>query len=195
MLTVISPATATALTTVVRAAEMLGVPPDAALDAAIDQASEIIVDHCRRPFATETVREVFRWPRSGLLLARAPAISFVSVDESGNALDPDDFELDGGTLWRVSHNCRLAWVGPITVEYMAGYVLPGDPGTQTLPAPVERAAILVAGAILSSRTRDPMMRSESVEGVGSTSWWVPDGGSLPSPEAEALLAPYRRIVG
>lgn len=196
MLTVVTPAASTKLTTATAASTVLGIPPDTdGLDIAIEQASGMIADHCRRPFGLETVREIFRRPRSGLLLARSPAISFVSIDEGGNALTADDYELDGETLFRVSHSCRLPWVGPITVTYSAGFVLPGDSGTQTLPAPVERAAILVASTILTSRTRDPMMRSESVEGVGSTSWWVPDGGSLPSPEAEILLAPYRRIVG
>lgn len=196
MLTVVTPAASTNLTTMTAASNMLGIPQETeGLDIAIEQASGMIVDHCRRPFGLETVREIFRWPRSGLLLARSPAISFVSIDEGGNALTADDYELDGETLFRVSHSCRLPWVGQITVTYSAGYVLPGDTGTQTLPAPVERAAVLVAGSILSSRARDPMLRSETVEGVGSTSWWVPDGGSLPSPEAETLVAPYRRVVG
>lgn len=196
MLTVVVQAASTNLTTTTAASNMLGIPEETdGLGIAIAQASGMIADHCRRPFGLETVREIFRWPRSGLLLARAPAISFVSVDEGGTVLTADDYELDGETLFRVSHSCRLPWVGPITVTYAAGYVLPGNSGTQTLPAPVERAAILVAGAILTSRTRDPMMRSENIDGVRSVSWWVPDGGSLPSPEAETLLAPYRRIVG
>lgn len=196
MLTVVTPAASTNLTTTTAASNLLGIPQDTdGLDIAIEQASGMIADHCRRPFGLETVREIFRWPRSGLLLSRAPAISLVSIDEGGNALTADDYELDGETLFRVSHSHRLPWIGPITVTYSAGFVLPGDSGTQTLPAPVERAAILVAGAILSSRERDPMMRSETVDGVGSTSWWVPAGGSLPSLEAQTLLAPYWRIAG
>ncbi|WP_420102147.1 hypothetical protein [Bosea sp. (in: a-proteobacteria)] len=194
MLIVVTPASTSALTTASRAAAMLGVLADAALSMAIDTASSMIVDYCRRPFAAETVRETFRSPRDGLLLSRAPVTNIEFIEEAGAALAAPDYELDGQRLFRVSGACRIDWHLIVSVTYTAGYSLPADNGTWTLPAAVERAAILVAGAILSNRTRDPMMRSESVEGVGSSSWWIPESCSLPSPEADTLLTHYRKIL-
>ena len=55
--------------------------------------------------------------------------------------------------------------------------------------------MLLIGAILNGRDRDPLMRSEEIQGVRTVSYWVPDGKGLPSSEAELLLEPYRKIVG
>lgn len=200
MLTVITPATASDLTTVDRARTMLGLTAgdDDMLAIAIPQVSQMVVDHCRRPFSVETVREVFRDPsRHGVLLARAPVTSFLTVTEGETALAVDQYEYDAstGTLHHLSGACRVCWYAPLRVEYVAGYSLPADTGTWTLPAAIERATLLLIGTFLSARDRDPLVRSETVDGIGSTSWWIPHTSSLPSPEAEGLLAPYRRIVG
>lgn len=199
MLTVITPATATALTTVVRATAMLGLDAShaAALALAIPAASQAVVDHCRRPFAQETVREVFRAPTwRSVLLTRAPATTIVSVASGDTPADPADwaYDSDTGLLHQLDGVLIGSW-SPLTVEYTAGFTLPADTGTWTLPAAVERAAVLLAGAALDATERDPLMRSEEIPGVRSVTWWVPDTKGLPSPEAERLLEPYRRIVG
>lgn len=201
MLTVITPATSTALTTVARATAMIGLDAShaAALALAIPQASQAAVDHCRRPFAQETVREVFDHPSPrGVLLARAPATAIASVTRGETALTVDDWRYDPATgllqpLVGAFVGCWYA--APLTVEYTAGYTLPTDSGTWTLPPAVERAAVLLIGAMLDATERDPLMRSEEIPGVRAVTWWVPDTKGLPSPEAERLLEPYRRIVG
>ncbi len=203
MLSVVTPATSTRLTTVSRAVEVLGYGEgdDAAvLQRCIETASQAIVDHCRRPFALATYRERICGPETGpgYLLGRSPVVEILSVTADGTVLRTDDYELDTETnrLWRVDgYGSRRWWWGaPLIVEYDAGYTLPTDTGSWTLPEPVERSCILLAAAYLSQRNRDPLTRSESVEGVGSTTWWVPSGSGLPSPEAEQLLQPYRRMI-
>ena len=201
MLTVVTPATSTRLTTVERARALLGFAAgqDALALRSIDVASAVVVDWCRRPFALETVRETIPWSdsREGILLARGPVTAFASVKQDGVDLAASEYAYDQqlGRLYRQDAGGHLfRWWGSVTVEYSAGYTLPADTGTWTLPPPVERAAILLAGAVMSAVDRDPLIRTETVEGVGSTTWWVPGSSGLPSPEAESLLHPYRRVA-
>ena len=88
------------------------------------------------------------------------------------------------------------WGASIAIQYTAGYTLPTDSGTWTLPVPVERAAIDEAGAYLSRRGQEPVARSIVIEGLGSATYFEPSGSSsLLTPEAEQLLQPYRRPCG
>ncbi|TDR89115.1 hypothetical protein [Enterovirga rhinocerotis] len=200
MLTVVTPPAGSRLTTLERARALLGFAAgqDAVAERCIDLASALAVDWCRRPFALTTYRETFPIsPGDGVLLARGPVTTFTSVVQGETTLDPAEYAYDAelGRLYRQDAAGYLwRWWGPLTVTYSAGYTLPADTGTWTLPPPVERAAILLAGAALTAADRDPLVRSETVEGVGSTTWWVPGSSGLPSPEAESLLQPYRRVA-
>lgn len=203
MLTVLTPATSTRLTTVARARDLLGFTSkdNAVAQVCIDQASRAIADYCRRPFGRETVRETFRdvVRGDGLQLSRSPVTAFVSVTSDDTALLATEYELDleTGLLYRLDGSgsrYQWYWGSSLIVDYTAGYTLPPDGGTWTLPEPVERATIQEVGAYLSSRKRDPLVKAQDIEGVSSTSWWVPGtGATLASPEAEALLQPYRRL--
>lgn len=207
MLTVVTPATSTSLTTLARASAMLGYElgqdVDIIAERCIREASAMVVDYCRRPFARETVLEVFYGAAKccdGLLLGRSPVTNFASVTSEEVLLTTTDYAYDPelGKLYRsdaAGHLFQWGW-GSVSVVYTAGYTLPDDDvaSTWTLPLAVERAATLIAGAYLSTRQRDPMVRSETVEGVGATTWWEPASAGLISPEAESLLAPYRRLA-
>lgn len=207
MLTVITQATATNLTTLARARALLSfaAADDAAVAILIGQASAAIVDHCRRPFGIETVRETFDCGthRDGaFLLSRSPVTDIASVVEAGATLDAAEWQFDPetGRIYRVTSDgdrLWMTWSAGLVVTYTAGYVLPSDATgapAPTLPPPVERAAIRLVGSYLSIRGRDSLIKSETVEGVGSTSWWIPGtDGNLPDPEAEQLLAPYMRM--
>lgn len=204
MLTVIEPATSTDLTTLGRAATILNISEsqDLAADMLIAQASSTIVDYCRRPFALETVQETFDGSDldlNGPILARGPVVEVLSVVEGATILPAASFRIDDrtGRLVRLdATGRRVPWAffsGVIT--YRAGYVLPTTDGPEpTLPEAVERAAILLLSIYLAGRSRDPNIKSESVDGVSSTSWWVAgETNRLASPEAAQLLAPYVRL--
>ena len=206
MLTVVSAAaTATSLTTLERARAMLDFAPeqDATVSALIEQASRAITDYCRRPFALETVREVFpiNGARLGVLLARGPVSTITEARQDEEILPSAGYWHDQATgmLYSLGEDgYRRAWTGSwLTVTYAAGYVLPSDEEgaeSPTLPASVERAAIRLVGAYLSLQSRDPLVKSETTEGIGSTPWWVPGAGSMfADPETEHLLQPYRRL--
>ena len=206
MLQVITPATSTALTTVTRARALLNFPnsDDAAATVLIGQASRVVADHCRRVFPVETVREAFTCNEScghGPILARSPVVEILSVSNGGAVLGATEYRVDPttGRFQRLDADGSTLgwWGGGVIVDYRAGYVLPKDDASSpavTLPESVERAAIMLLSTYLSMRSRDPTLKTESNEGVGSTSWWVPGAvDRLVSPEAEQLLAPYVRF--
>lgn len=195
MLTVVTPPTVTALTTLAAAQRELGLAVGAdtiGLSDLIAQASSACATWCGRPegFGRATLRQTERLAaaRDVLILDRdlVPAVS--AVTEAGVALAGAGYELDGSLLYRLDGTDRILWPARTTVEitYQAGF----DP----IPADIERACLVVVQALYSARARDPMLRSESVDGVASYSYLDPRAGmeGLP-PQAAALLAPWRRL--
>ncbi|MFT8245201.1 hypothetical protein [Roseomonas sp. BN140053] len=207
MLTIVTPASNRKLTTASTLADELGsvsVVEFVRMDRLIERASAMISRYCDRGFAREVLRQEFRQPLpNSIRLARNPAaVTAVAID--GVALASSDWRLDADAqvLYRVSpQGAEVNWCGWRTVvDYTAGYVLPGDPGyaaappDERLPADVEHACIMLCTALRSSAGRDPMLRSESTEGVGSTSWIATaEMGALP-PQVADMLAPYRRLT-
>ncbi len=179
---------------------------DARLNALLPLASAACENYCQRIFAQETVSELFRDSTPTRLaeppiyathvaLARWPVTQIVSVTLDGTALAASDYELDGmgGFLYRLSSDARTYWRGrKLVVNYVAGYRLP-DQSTRTLPQEIESACLEVLKALHGGLGRDPALRSESVEGVGSASYADAVTQAALPPMAAQLLQPYRRI--
>lgn len=211
---IITPAASARLTTATNARSDLGLPAtaptDGQLERWIDQASAQAATFCRRTFGRATYRERFEIANRclddlylGLLLEAAPVVSIVAVAVDGLLLSPATYEVDGRLLYRLQDGDRRAFHGRIVaVEYVAGWVLPGDDdyanppaGAEKLPADIERAAIQLVGGPAFGLGRDPMVKSQDVEGIGSRSFYVQGASAaLPHPEAEATLAQYRRLA-
>lgn len=211
--TVLTPATSKRLTTEGNVRLDLGLsetsPTKAQIERFIDQASARAASYCRRQFGREIVRERFESScrfaddELGLLLDRAPVVRILGVTADSVALAADAYETDGRRLYLLDEGMRRRrWYGrTIIVDYEAGWLLPGeargDPPTTApdLPADVEGAVIKLVGAAISASGRDAMIKSEDVDGIGSTSWYVQGAtAALPHPEAEAALADYRRLL-
>jgi len=205
-LTVTTPAESFALTRVDTVKAELGIAgtaEDSQIDAYIWQASSAITGYLGRVIAQEIVSEQFRLPRElacrtgieQLVLSRYPVVSIDSVEVDGIALDEANYEVDRqtGLLTRLCSDSPTPWRGrKITVAYTGGYI-----SLPELPDAIERACINLVKAYRSAATRDPLIRSESVDGVLSTTYWVgstPGGsGGLP-PDVTALLDPYRDVA-
>lgn len=198
-LTIIEPAAETKLTTIAAAKAELQVSSgadDAYLGTAIDQASDAVRSWCKRVFAIESVRETFNPAQAGkaLMLSRWPVVTITAVTVNGTAEDVARTEAeDSGHLFRLDANgCRIHWPsGRLVIEYRAGFVLPGRPG-RTLPNDIERAILSLVKANWFARTRDPMIRSETTDGAGSTDYFSGTATRLP-PDVESLLSPYRNV--
>jgi hypothetical protein len=151
------------------------------------------------------VSELFRNERrrEALNLTRYPVQEIVSAVGGPTTLTGSDYELDGvaGQLFRVSNDCRICWCfDKLVIDYIGGYYLPDDEDYEagaddSLPADIERAAILACAAAYQGRGRDPMVKRTIIPNVIEEDYWVgtdPAQGESGLPaEAERLLAPYR----
>jgi hypothetical protein len=199
MLTVITPAETQLLASVTDTCAELGLGDDqqASVATVIKRASAAIARYCARPFGRETVRERLRPFRSGaVILERRPAVRIVSILVDGQALDPAETECNSetGLLFRLQDGEPGPWRGSsVTVTYEAGWILPG-PSDADLPEDIREACLLLVTAWHADRGRNPLLRSESEEGIGSSSWLDPRAGmeAMP-PQVAGLLKPYRRV--
>lgn len=205
MLTVVTPAASSRLTSENRARDHLLLGVEVAspylLDL-IDGASDVIARECDRTFGRRVLRQTFGWNAcgGGLRLALGTT-AIISVTVAGTALSSGFFEIDAEDLrlYRLdAAGRRIDWAAAETVvTYATGWVLPSDPGYGTtapadrLPASVEQACLTLIQARHAAQGRDPMLRSRSTEGVGSASWIATADMDAMPPQAVALLAPFR----
>lgn len=196
MLTVITPNPTECLTTVERAKAELGLTGsanDARLLELIAQASEAISDHCKRVFGVAVLQESFRLDRpiEDLILSRYPITEISGITEDGTSLSPSQYEANpqSSIVIRLESDRQCFWCGKVTVSYSAGFTL-----VTNLPWPIERACIETVKVLWFGGGRDPLLKSESVDGLGSQDYWVRDGAAsaLPS-EVVALLGPHRDL--
>jgi hypothetical protein len=198
MITVITPPTSNDLTTVAAAQRELQLPVSEStpvIEALIRQASIMCARYCGRAegFGRATVRQTERLTRGAacIILERDIAPAVAAVTEAGVTLAATDYELDGSLLYRLSGDHRASWSpATVVVTYAAGLTLPGS-----VDGDLERACLATMQALYSARGRDPMLRSESADGVGSMSYLDPRAGAEAVPPiAAGLLAPWLRLT-
>ena len=177
--------------------QLTGDADDGYLDRLITRASAAVANYCNRVFAVETVSDQFLAPRDPsarmvsrglerLQLTRFPAVAVTSVVLCGTALVAGtDFLVDKplGQLVRLdASGGQVGWPpGGVVVTYSAGF----DP----IPFDVQDAVTRLIKGRLASRTRDPLLRSESIPGVASNTYWIgasSDTGNLPPDVADGL---------
>ncbi len=199
LLTVLTPASTRALTTLATVKDEIGITGDEAderLQRWIDEASERIETYLGRVLASETVRETFRLTGAPacLRLARRPVATIATIDVDGVTLASGQYEIDAtaGLLHPVSGDRRVRWFGrTVIITYTAGYVSIG-----ALPRPIETACLGLVRHRWAARDRDPMLRSLAIPGVVTEQYWVGatgDDGDMP-PEIAALLDPFRTVT-
>lgn len=179
------------------AAGVTGGAQDAELTAMGAQLSEAIARECgvasdgvnSPTLMRETCRETFN-SRAAIGLMQAPALRLarrpinkvdaISIDGSTFDLSLVLVDRPGGVLRRRAAD----WCGEeIIVEYSAGF--------GAVPAGLKLAAIKLMTALWAERSRDPSLRREVVEGVGTQEFWVAASADpLLSAEINDLLSPY-----
>ncbi len=167
---------------------------DEFLLALIKDQSDAATSYCDRGFAKETLIDDFHIyfdSYNPLRLSRTPVSSVTSLVEGASTLAGTDFEYDasGGKIWRLDTSGNRTWwpSGKITVTYVGGYDLLTE-----LPRDIERAVIIMVKQAWYDRTREPRLKSETVQDVGSYSLYE-QGMHYPLPGAAAdLLNKYVR---
>jgi hypothetical protein len=193
---------------------------DARLQRWITESSNMIGQSVGRAFRAETVAEVFRasvyrnidapgerfFPARdammspvdlyvpALQLVRFPIVSVTSIIEDGTTLDPAvDYELypNAGLIYRLSGSNRTNWFADqITITYTGGYVALTD-----VPSDLQLACMTLLRYRLGGKSRDPLLRQESVPGVLERQYTTGQASSasgLP-PDVEALVGHYRGL--
>lgn len=218
-ITVVTPATTTALTTLDRVKLELSInndDSDEILTVKISEASSDIAVRCDPALLRETVTETYYPDREGacsdkLVLRRYPVASVSSVTVDGVALTEavivDDvvtalaeYRLDGasGLLYRQTtsgYSCHWSFCVSIAVTYAGGYLLPGEVG-RNLPPSLEAACVELVSSYWAARGRDPSIKAEENIGVYRYEYWVGaigEAGDLP-PGVMSKIAPFRRTV-
>lgn len=219
MLTVLTPAATARLATLEGVCLDLGLtegsPSDKQIVRFIDQASSRVASICNRVFGRQIYRErIHSLPREGFVLSAGPVNRIISLSIMGGAaFAPEEYLLANDTL-RLTYGGSGGGIGDgsaynlwcslrptLVVDYEAGWLLPGEEvgetfaGTTPLPSDIETAISQLVGVAISEAGRDMTIRSENVQGVGSTTYNVQGAGSaLPHPGAEAALQPYRMLA-
>jgi hypothetical protein len=201
--TIVSAAKSHDLTTLATVKEELGLTtPDASRDRVLARyiaaGSTAIANYCNRVFAVETVQDQF-YPRRDppmriatggvdpIQLTRWPLVSISSLTENGRSLTENaDYiaNCDLAQLTRYDvNNYPIPWdEWQIVVQYKAGY--------ESIPADLEDACINYVKFRHFSRTRDPGVKEENVQGVYSAQylWGTGPGGpgDLPAQVADAV---------
>jgi hypothetical protein len=189
--------------------------PSTRLTRMIDQASAMATSFCERTFGRQIYRErVYAVRPEGLLMGAGPVNRIVAVGIPGGAAYADHEYLlqDGRLLLQDSfgagigdgsaYNLWQALRPSLVVDYEAGWILPEDDtddptftGGDLLPADIEKAVIQLISVAVSEAGRDVTVKSDTVEGVGSRSFYVQGAASkLPHPGAEATLEHYRVVT-
>lgn len=198
MLEILTPAVTNHLTTLARVKTELSIT-DTAQDARlldyISEASDMIAAWCNRDtFGLEEVRQTERLSRARecIILARDLAVNITSVTVDGVALTTDDYERDGPLLYRIEQERRTCWfASKVVMEYQTGFSLLGG-----LPPAIERACLDLVVNLVRGAGRDSSVRQESVEGIGSTSFFKGVGDALPiSADRISQLTRYRALGG
>lgn len=209
MLTVLTPATETKLTTVERLQAELTDLSNAKAASVIAEASAAIVRYTGRPFAQEGYEEtVAGYGGNYLMLSRTPVVGTPVVLQ--NAEPITDFTVEEPAAGILRRDAGWAWTAAVgwalteyvvpnsedplfKVTYTAGYILPDDPATRDLPEDIERACIDLARAYWLARARDPAVASKRL-GDFAISYVDESGvGGLP-PRVEAILGPWVRAA-
>lgn len=186
-----------------------GTDQDQILSGLISSASASCISYLQRPLALQEYRERIRvrGRMAAINLSIGPIATIRSMSVGGRqitALDELSVDRQSARIEDVlpaPATCGFPHHGyDVEVIYLAGFLLPyqNDPektDTDLLPMVVTPLPDDVAGGCLGTiqlmrcgQGRDPLLKTESVQGVGSTTWQTmdPSVGAL-SPDAVAAL--------
>lgn len=190
-----------------------GAAQDNAVTGLIAEASERIQSYLGRPLVLQLYRERIglRGRMPGINLSRGPVAEIQSLSLNGQPWGSgiDEIDVDRAmarimaTAFYPAHRIDGPGGAVADIVYAAGYLSPGQQAPAAtdgalLPQKVLALPDAIAGACLSTmqmlysaQGRDPTLKTESVQGVGNTTWQAldPNSGGLPT-DATAILDRY-----
>lgn len=174
---------------------------DARLSSLLLEASDMALAYVGRSIMRAAWRDIIMIEqgerRLRLALGRWPLLSITAMSIGSVPLLPEQIEAlnvdpASALIYPADIGGRLWSAGSYVIDYTAGYAPPDLDDLLPLPPNIQRAVRQIASGLWHSTGRDPLLKSESEQGVGSTSWnsSAPALGGLPQ-EAASILIPYR----
>lgn len=216
---IVDPASSYSLVDLVTLKILLGITTttyDEYLNLVIPQASTAAQTYTNNPFVVETIQDQF-WPGADgwpymvrrrtapLQLSRWPLVEMVSVVETINNVATTltlgtDYLADtaDGQLTRLStYSAPPAGIAPWPVDWRANPIVAQyEAGYAAIPGDVFDAVVTIIKAKWYAQQRDPFVRSETVPGVLSQSYFQMDSATGLPVDAVAALTRYRvPVVG
>lgn len=215
-----TPAASTKLTTVATAKAELNVTSttdDTYIGTLIDRASAVVAGFIGNALGQQTAIETFRFgwspgmgpaaqtvapygtpltvQRKPLVLQLPNVVSITSIVENGTTLDPMapdyEFEAEAALVWRMQDGIRSFWNVPtVVVTYVAGWVLPNDGGTRTLPFDIEEVTLALVRSAYFARGRDPNIAMDMLDGDRTQFWDRSVSGMVLDDALTARLSQY-----
>lgn len=199
---VVTQATDRALISIEEAREAAGVTgsgQDVALAALALAVSDIIVRECGVVAAgaappslrLESCEEDVRRPRTCSIALSRRFVSVTSVVEDGAPLSDAAYEVDelAGIVTRLDGDRERRWGNRVVVAYDAGF--------DEAPDDLKRLVRTALREFSAGDSRDPLLRSESVEGISRQDFQVGgsgrDSGSILPPGIAGALGPYMTV--
>jgi len=129
--------------------------------------------------------------QTDLVLTRYPVAAITSIIDDTITLAPTDYEADltKGIITRLYNDCVCFWSRrKTTVIYSVGYNALTD-----IPPTLQRACLELVTAYYNATDRDPLLRSDVVDGLGSKTYYQATEVDLLSPEVRGLLNQFKRF--
>lgn len=190
----IGPYDLTDLATVKEELNIDGSDTDTMLQRWITAASARISKYCDRVFAVEGVTETFRTNAganasinqfrgvafhpngaNSLLLTRRPIVSIESVieDNTRTLVADTDYTYDekNGIVYRLYNTGTTNWplFSKVEIQYHGGF--------NPIPSDLVDACLILLQNRWANRGRDTTLRQETIEGVGSKTYWIAQTGA------------------
>lgn len=172
-----------------------GTADDAFLSRSIARASAAVVTYIGFHPLVETIEDRFDRESGAcgasqlLQLSKFPVVAIAGVTDAEGTLTTDDVRLyaRSGTLYRLADTGALSrWSAlPVTVTYTAGHA--------TIPGDLASAVVQMVRADYHARGRDPAIRTDTVEGIGSWTFFDRTGGAAIPADVAAALDSYREV--
>lgn len=177
---------------------------DADLSRRLLEASSAALAYIGRPVLSSDWRDIIDLQsdqsRISLVMGRYPVTGLKALSVNGAAISADELmnvfdsmDTSTGMLYPPDGGPCLWHPARYVITYTAGYSMPAADGSGgSIPLDIQRAVRITASASWHDADRNPNIKSESEQGVGTTSWVATafGTGGLPQ-DAANLLSRYR----